>query len=267
MPGDLVRAAPGQCRLVVDSPSQISLNRYNGAYVPLKIDGVWKARLIPATPPALSNVGLTAGDLRYIYGFDNGGSFELESSATGHSTDSDFGIEVKTGDPTRTLFGMLRAGAGSPGTFIDSDAQRFLLNWFNRRNLDLVGTFSADRATNSTSFTEIDTEIRMEMLAWADEAIHAGGQGTLLQTTNGQAAGSALGIDSTSVVSAGVGTTFTGFANTWQPFGLYLTKMLTEGYHFVTLLGAVSAGAATWASGDSIGTGPMKSRIWAMTRG
>src|SRR6185503_14640432 len=159
---DLVNVAPGQCRLVVTSSSLLTLNRHQGAYIPLKIAGNWEAKLIPSTAPTLSNSGLTAATLYYIYAFDNAGTLELEASATGHSPDPDTGVEIQTGDDSRTLVGMVFMDAGTPGTFVDSTGKRWCLNWFNRRVLDLTGTFSTDRATSSTTFVEVNTEIRMQ---------------------------------------------------------------------------------------------------------
>lgn len=254
----------GYCRLQVDSTTALSLQRYQGSTLPIKTGSTWAAMTIPSSGPSLSTSGLSASTLYRIYAFNSSGTLTLEASATAHAVDSTTGVEIKSGDATRTLVGMVLTDSSTH--FLDSTSNRWLINWFNRRSLDLMGTFSADRSTGSDTFAELNTEVRMNFLSWADEAITASGSGTLLQSSNGQASGTALGIDGLTVV-AGTATTFTGFSNTWQDFAVSLSKSVSEGSHYVTLLGACSGGSGTWASADSITTGPMKTRIWATIRG
>lgn len=263
---DLVNVFDGQCRLTVDSTSQISLQRLRGGYVPIKPGSDWIAMLIPSSAPTLANTGLTAGTLYYIYAFDNSGTLALEASVTGHATDSDFGVEVKSGDATRTLVGMVYMDTGTPGTFVNSTAKRYCLNWFNRRTLDLTGTFSADRTTTSTSYTEINSEIRLNFLTWADESVHVSISGGAANGTNGQATSEAIGIDSTSSPSAESQCT-AGAANQRQALAVSLTKTLSEGQHFATLLGGVSGGTSTWWTATNITTGTIKTRMFGSVRG
>ena len=51
---------PGQCRLQLDSSSQISLQRFRGKWLSVKVSGVWLAHEIPSSGPTLANTGLTA---------------------------------------------------------------------------------------------------------------------------------------------------------------------------------------------------------------
>lgn len=261
---DLVNVAPGQCRLQVDSTSQISLQRFQGKFIPLKIGGNWEAKIIPLAGVTLANTGLTQATAYNVYAFDSGGTLTLEAVTTAHAVDADTGVEIKSGDASRTLVGKVFMDTGTPGLFVDSVIKRWCLNWFNRSDRSLENGFSADRTTTSTTFVEINTEIRLQFLAWADEAVVAGGEGAEHNNAAGNAVGTALGFDSATVVA---GTGATHGATTWQPWALFAVKFVTEGSHFITLLGAVSGGTATWAAADAIGTGPMKSRIWAKIRG
>jgi len=261
---DLVQSFPGQCRAQVDSTTQVSVQRYQGRYINLIVSGALIARLIPSSGPTISNGGLAASTQYFLYAFDSAGTLTLELSTTGHVTDSTFGIEVKSGDNTRALVGMVLTNGSTQ--FQDSTTFRGILNWFNRRSLDMVNTFSTDRTTTGTTFAEINTEIRLNFLSWSDEAVEIGIYGTAANNSGGQATGTAIGIDSTSVVSQGNGFTH-GNGNTHEPCPVGLSKTLSEGSHFATLLGAVSGGTATWDSADSIGTGPMKVRLWATIRG
>ncbi len=265
MASDLVFAFPGQCRLQVDSTSQISLQRYQGAYIPVRISGTWGARLIQSSGPTLSNSGLTAATLYYVYAYDNSGTLTLEASTTGHATDTTNGVEVKSGDSTRTLVGMVYMDAGSPGTFVNSTAKRYCLNWFNRSGLELLGTFSSDRTVNTTSYSEINSEVRIQYLAWADEAVLVSATGTTSNDTNGQATFTTVALDSTSVETQASGTT--DGINTRLPFSISVTKRLTEGFHYATLLGAVSGGIGTWSTATSLATGPTKTNLYGLTRG
>ena len=260
-------AFQGLCRLQVDSTSQLSLQRFQGGWIPTKASGVWQATPIPASGPTVSNSGLTAATLYYVYAFDSAGVLALDApSTTAPATDTDTGIRIKTGDASRTLVGMIFTDAGTPGTFVDSTAKRWCLNWFNRRALDLTGTFSADRTSTSTTFAEINTEIRLQFLTWADEAVWMGASGTAGNSNAGQASSSALGIDSTTVASQ-ASAAASGGVGQRHPLGLGLSTTLSEGSHFVTLLGAVSANTSTWYSADTISTGSSKVRLWGTVRG
>jgi hypothetical protein len=264
---DLVNVAPAQCRVQVDSTSQISLQRYQGKFLPLKIGAAWEAKIIPSSGPTLANTGLTAATLYYVYAFDSSGTLTLEAVTTVPATDADTGVRIKTGDATRTLVGMVFMDAGTPGTFVDSTAKRWCLNWFNRRALDLTGTYSADRTTTSTTLAEVNTEIRLQFLTWADEAVAVGASGTMSNSGAGQASGTGLGIDSTTVATQIGAFTSTG-ANLRGPIGAWASKTLSEGSHFAALLGVVSGGTCTWATADAVETnGAAKTRLWATVRG
>lgn len=260
---DLVSAFDGQCRLQVDSTSQLSLQRLRGGYVPVKIGSDWSALLLPSSGPTLANTGLTAATLYYIYGFESSGALALEASATGHVTDSDFGVEVKSGDATRTLLGMAYMGAGSPGTFIDSETRRLLANWFSRRLRDLHGTYSADRSFNGTgAFADINSEISLEYLSWADEAVLMAAAGSVSNSSGGQASHMGFGLDSTSVATADVGHTISN-GNQRQAWSLVITKAQSEGRHLLSLLGRVSGGTATLCTATDTSIGTAKTHMWA----
>jgi hypothetical protein len=58
------------------------------------------------------------GRFYYVYACMNSGAMALDLSTTGHATDSsaaNYGTEIKSGGPTRTLAGMIYTGAGTPG--------------------------------------------------------------------------------------------------------------------------------------------------------
>lgn len=113
--------------------------------IPLRVGAVWQMRTIsPAV--TISNAGLTANTSYYAYAFDNASATQLEFSATGHVTDSAFGVEVKSGDPSRTLVGMVRTGAGTPGVFQLDSQLLGVLSWFARRRVSVESVKGTDTA-------------------------------------------------------------------------------------------------------------------------
>ena len=90
---------------------------------------------------------------------------------------------------------------------------------------------------------EINTEIRVSFLTWADEIVEA----TYVDSFTGSSAGafcvSQLGLDGGSTASV----SYNGAANY---LGISLTARaegLSEVNHYWTVLGSVSAGTGTWA--------------------
>jgi hypothetical protein len=164
---DLVNVAPGQCRLDFVSTTQLKLSRFAGAYLPLKIAGVWEAKLIPSGGVTLSNSGLTAATRYYIYAFDNAGTLTLEASTTAHAKDTDTGVEIKSGDASRTLVGLAFMGAGSPGVFL---AQALgTLSFFNRALKASRVNAALYNSRNNAAYGEIDTGFRCHFVNWADD--------------------------------------------------------------------------------------------------
>ena len=255
----------GRCRLQVDSTTSISLQRYQGSTLPIKTGSTWAAMTIPSSGPSLANTGLTAATLYYIYAFNSSGTLTLEASTTGHATDTDTGVEIKSGDATRTLVGMVFMDVGAPGTYVSSTTKRWCLNWFNRTGLDMANTYSADRTTNSMTFVELNTEIRLQFLTWADEAVFVCVEGSAEVDSIGQAALNGVDFDSTTTTAQTVSSVMS--AGQAQPFAVSVMKRLSEGNHIAHHNVAVSGGNGSWTTADSIGTGKAKTRFWGLIRG
>ena len=258
--------SPIQGRLQVDSTSSISLQRYQGKLIP--INGVNVS--IPSAGVSLSNTGLTAATLYYVYAFLSSGTLTLEAVTTTHATDSTTGVEIKSGDATRTLVGMVYMGAGTPGTFVDSVTSRTCISWANRRSLDMANAFSTSRTSASNpSWAEINSEIQLVFLTWATEAVSFFVTGTASNNTAGQATGTAIAVDSTSTPLAVNGhTNPSGQGSLRGNIALSYVARLSEGNHFATLLALVSGGTATWVSADTIASdGAAKTRFWGRVQG
>lgn len=221
----------GQCRLVKDG-ADLRLLPHNGHRLVIAGESV----AIPAAGVALSAAGLTPGTLYYIYAYDNAGTITLEASATGHSTHDGTGVEIKTGDPSRTLVGMARAVAGP--AWADADGQRLVVSWFNRRRRPVRAGFSAQRSTSSTTPVELHAEIRIEFLCWADEVADVAHLGAVYNS-GPNACYSAVGFDGV----APVGTIYGG-GTLYMALNARGARQLSEGYHYATALGWTSSGTA-----------------------
>lgn len=225
----------GQCRLTL-SGGNLLLSPVNGNL--LTVNGT--PCTVPSAGLTLAATGLTTRTLHYIYATASAGAVNaLEASTTGHSTDSTTGVEIKTGDATRTLVGMAYVVTGP--AFADTAAQRLVVSWFNRRPIHGTARFSTLRTSASTSYAEVNTEIRIQFLTWANSSVQFAASGGTYNSGANQTLTS-VGVDGTTpedVVSFGSG------ANA-QSMGLSHANTFTEGFHYATILGRVSAGTGTW---------------------
>ncbi|MFM0435892.1 hypothetical protein PQQ84_05485 [Paraburkholderia strydomiana] len=227
----------GQCRLSVTSTTALKLAPFNGNK--LIINGV--SQTIPSAGVTLSNSGLSATTVYYVYAYMNAGTMALEAVTTAHATGTN-GVEIKSGDATRTLVGLIRTGASSQ--FLDTAAARFCLNWFNKRKI--VGSVAATPGYTftNTSLAEINTALRVEFICWADDIPIITANGAMTQSATASII-NATCIDSvSSPYTPGqqetLSASFTGpFAVTGGIGGL------SEGYHFSMFCANVNSGTAT----------------------
>ncbi|MFY3127643.1 hypothetical protein ACOTGA_23615 [Achromobacter xylosoxidans] len=159
-------ASGGQCRLSVASPTSLTLLPFNGNQI---IVGGY-ARQIPLGGVSISNSGLPANALRYVYAYSSSGAIALELSSTGHSVGPN-GVEVKNGDASRSLVGMIYTTASSQ--FADSHTQRLCANWFNRRLRAGVATLLVDTNFSTVVSSEITASLRVSALYWANSGAYS----------------------------------------------------------------------------------------------
>lgn len=230
---------PFSC-VLAKSGSNLQLSRYNGKFI--FING--KVFEIPATGPTLTTSGLSASTLYYIYA-SMGPALALEASATAYAVDAGWGHYIKSGDSTRTLVGMARTTGGT--AFADSATQRFVRSWFNQPAIQLEGAFTANRTTASTTYAEINSEIRVEFIVWTGDVVDARYSGLLFSDSSAYVV-TGLGWDGTVDANRGYAMFGTNGDSVCAP----QTKSgLTEGYHYLTVMGRVSAGTGTWQFTDS----------------
>jgi hypothetical protein len=232
--------AYGECRLTL-SGGNLLLSRFNGRR--LSIGGA--GEVIPSAGITLAASGLTPATLYYIYAYMNSGTMTLEASATVPAVDATTGISIKTADATRTLVGMAYPETGP--VFTDTAKKRFVRSWYNENGVGLVNNFTANRQTISTSFAELNPEIRCEALLWSGETFDATASGSCVNGASAGGCRSSLGYNSTTV-SEIIGTIsiINNVSGDIVPFTAQGSKSgLTQGYNYVTLLGAVQTGAST----------------------
>lgn len=249
----------GQCRLA-KSGANLVLSPYGGRN--LIING--EVQQVPAGGVSLAASGLTPFTVYFIYAYMNAGVMTLEASATTHVTDSTTGVEVKSGDASRTLVGMAVCDTGP--AWVDTEAKRYVLSYFNRRTIIGRNWFTTLRGTASTTPAEIFSEIRCSFISWADEAVHAHAAGSMYNDTAGGSAMAAIGIDG-STLNSGSAYGYSSVANAQVPIGLAGTKAgLTEAAtHYATLIAAaVSLGTAYYLGAAD---GSDRTQMTVMIRG
>jgi hypothetical protein len=237
---NLLVPAPLQCRLVKVGANLV-LQPLDGNYI--IINGMQE--VIPAAGVSLAPTGATPLTLLYIYAFMSAGVMTLEFSPTVPVVDLGNGVKVKSTDGSRTCVGMARPIAGP--AWQDTPAQRFVLSWPNRRNLATIAFYTAPRSTASAVFVEVNAEIRNEFLYWAGDAVvfHADGQCSH-SLANG-IVGSTLAVDGTTNLDAASGGQSYGINSSFPMAMTGEASALTEGYHYITLLGFQGGGGtATW---------------------
>lgn len=233
-------SAVGNIRMQAVSATSIRIVPYNGNS--MVIGGA--RRQVPSAGVSLTNGGMNINTLYYIYAFWNGTSISLEFSTIGHSTDTATGVEIKTGDATRSLVGMVRTNASAQ--FVDGPTSRLVASWFNRRNVSgSITTTGTLTYSNTGSPAEISTAVRLLFLNWGDEAVAIRLEGQLSNNTATQSSsvqsyvdGSTYGTTSAvQIPSANAGHTFSS-GNSADTLGV----PLAEGFHTAAAFGNVTSG-------------------------
>lgn len=166
----------GQCELSLDG-SDLLLSPLNGNKI--IINGAMET--IPSAGVSLSISTESASTLYYIYAYMNSGTMTLESSTTGHSVDATTGVEIKTGDSTRTLVGM--AYTNATPAWQDDANHRYVRSWFNDKGI--FGSASAATSVTTTSTTPYlaNSEPRVHYISWDGEKVRFRARGGISTTT------------------------------------------------------------------------------------
>jgi hypothetical protein len=230
----------GQCRLIYSSATQLLLMPYQGNQ--LWVNGAY--RKIPSAGVALANTGLAAATLYYVYAFMSGSTLTLEAVTTTHAVDATYGHEIKSGDGTRSLVGMIyMAGASGTGTFAESATQRFVANWFNRRDVSLYANGSGFQTGSTTAI--LLTGLTVQFLTWASEPFVGTVEGYVTNATANAVSNTIPAIDGATFGTQQLYQTYA--ANSFGGVGFAFTQSGAEGLHTVTAGIWVNSGTGTWA--------------------
>jgi len=234
-----LHAAFGQCMLQKSGANLILLPK-NGHF--LLINGVLCT--VPMAGVTLAATSLTPGTRYYIYAVATAGVVtSLEASTTAPVVDATWGNKIKTGDATRVLVGQGRIITGP--AWQDTMAQRFVRSWFNPTVAGQLNNFATDRSTAGTSFTEINTEIRLEALLWAGETWQVQACGAL-QGDGVFTMFSRIAFDGAGEILSGVAFTFGAANYNGSGHSAIAKTNLSEDYHYATIFGRVVSGTGTW---------------------
>ena len=196
---------------------------------------------------------LTSGKPYDVFCYDNSGTPTLETliwtNDTTRATALAYqnGVLVKSGAATRRYLGSLYASGSN--TTEDSVTNRYLFNYYHQKDRNTLTTFSTDRTTTSTTYVEINSEIRGSfILGVSEDAVFASTSGTSSSSTNDNTV-TAIAFDGT---TAEGGFETAGFANgndrsVNQAVSGYKIG-LAAGKHYATVIGKTASGTATWRS-------------------
>lgn len=224
-------AVTGGCELVCTSATVLTLQPRRNPF--LICDG----RIFRVTGQTLSNSGLVANTLYYIYAYNNAGTLTLEASTTSPSTVNDldnWGQRFKTAANDRVLVGMARTNASSQ--FVNTATERFVRSWFNDPGFVSEAILATNTVFSMATFNEISTQMRISFLSWSGEHIRCEA-GINTYDVAGQGHYAAIGFDSTVSVSGRRASANIPNTNYAVMLPAAHVREATEGFHYSTVIG------------------------------
>ena len=239
-------AAPshGQCRLSLVS-TNLKLLPKDGNH--LIIGGAMQT--VPSAGVTLPPSGLSANVFYYIYAFMNSATMTLEASTTGHSTDATTGVEIKTGDASRTLVGAVCMNGSA--AFVDTDSFIGVISWFNPSLKRSFVKLSSDIATNSVNLVELDVAARNFFITFPGRPVRYLVNGSVENASGQFPAYLAVGFDGTTK-EPGIAATLPpdGGATGVGPLMGHKAGLAENAKHYVTILGATANFTANFKGAD-----------------
>lgn len=239
----LFAAQHGQCRLILSS-GNLKLVPFNGNK--LVINGTMQT--VPSVGITLAATGLTAGTLYYIYAYMNAGTMTLEAATTTHATDVGTGVEIKSGDVTRTLVGMAVPLTGP--AWADTSQNRNVASYFNQPTRIGRVTVTSNVSTASTSQVELSTSLRVTWVGFNNN-VTATVSGTVANSSAGSTTYTGYAVDGSTAEYGMAGGSISN-ATYSVPAVSTGTAALSDGYHYATVVGYVTTGTGTWQGGQGL---------------
>ena len=223
---------------------------------------------IPLGGITVSNSGLAANTLYYLYAYMSGGSMAVEAVTTLYDVDSTTGGGSKFNDSTRALVGMLKTTSGGLFDFY------LVRSWYHDRGTFAIGRFNANRSVSdsvaSAAWVELNSEIRTNFLLWYDDivSVQLTGGALIDQGNSDDAYGFlALAFDGVVAVDGAsiIGSTVAGGlgANDWTPISTHCRRSdLPEGAHYVTVVGLITVTTGSGIDLVCLGSGSVGMRTF-----
>jgi len=226
----------GQCRLNFVSTTQIRLDPFNGNK--LFINGNY--RKIPAAGVTLSNAGLAASTLYYVYAYWTGAAIALIASTNPPVTDTTYGLKIPTATPAYTLVGMIYTN--TDGTFYDGTSGCYVLSYFNRRAKGVRASITPSGGTNAGSFVQLGPYYFT--LNWGDETVKVHTLGYAYAAAAGAQLQLSPRLDGAGIGGVSIATAYNSgvYVNLCQS----IITAPTEGSHSYTVLGLGNGGGGTF---------------------
>jgi hypothetical protein len=201
---------------------------------------------------------LTASRPYDVFCYDNAGVPTLEFTAWTNDTTRatalvmQDGVLSKTGALTRRYLGTFYTTATT--TTEDSATKRLLINYYHQVERPLNNSFTANRNATNTSYAEISSEIRCQFLTHLQNPVAVNINGACAVNAGNVAIATSIAFDGTTAENAYCSAQNTTGGNA-NPIGLSLIKGgLSEGFHYVTLIGLVASATGTWTGSGTAGT-------------
>jgi hypothetical protein len=178
-----------------------------------------------------------------IYLFSNAGVLTFDFSTTSHVTSQtagNVGVEIKNGDDTRSLIGIIYTSSGTT-PFYDQAQYRYIRSWFNRLHSPFFS--SANWSGGGGQWTA--TGAAVTFVAFVDDLIHVSHGGQTQNNTAGTNSSLGITLDGSLV---GYSSTFSmQYANSYYVQISEFTDHITNEGMLHTVLGAygVSSGTMT----------------------
>jgi hypothetical protein len=202
--------------------------------------------------------GLVSGDVidgthidevgsTFTNAYTSGGNCKIVSllaASTAHAINSS-GVEADSLTGNSPFVGLVWEGAAH--ALADTATQRDVASWYNRKIKTCVNKYTADRTTTSTSYVELNSEIECEFVTFGDDDVAWSLTGSIKNNTSSDGTAVTAGFDGTTpeteetaIINA-VGSLIT------VPASAHGSKTgLSEGKHYITLLGkAITGGTST----------------------
>ena len=194
-----------------------------------------------------------ASTLYYVYLINVSGTTYLDLETTGHATDSTTGIEIMSGNNTRTLVGMIHTDTNTKvwnnGQNVTAGDTNTVATWDNRAPTTTRCGFTQLRSLNTSTETEINSENRCYFMSWGDSATFTSDILGYPETANAYWNSEILLDGSSSLIVS------FAFLQSYNGTGANTTLMVApssytpgEGYHYTTLYGAAPAGTVAWGA-------------------